>query len=480
MGTRGFFRLSCVLLLGTCALAAIRPAQADTTDDLLDKLLAKGILTQQEYDALKKRKATEAPSPAPAPAAAANASTPGNVGTYVTMMDKGVGVHVGPVDVSLSGEVNGFYVYNDPAKATANHVIFGGLAAVSSTPNSAVRNGLLPNNFNLDMKTVQDGWDIGVHLGIYPGINSVTGAGGANSAGQPTALATSGIDFRQQYLTVGRDDLGTLKVGRDIGLFGQEAILNDFTLFGVGSTGGNIAPSNTSLGRIGLGYIYADFMPQITYTTPSFSGLQAAVGIFQPLQEIGTVTLSANESPMVQGKLSYTSPDIYGFKYQLWTNFVAQQLANSRSAGDTFTNKDLMGIGGDGGIKLDYRGAELIGYGYLGQAIGTTGLFWNAIGSNGHVRDSDGYYVQGSYTFLGTFLDKVTLSGSYGLSHLDLASGEIAPLLVSDNESYAFGAKYKLTSWVNLIAEFTHTTATSHDGDQAEDDTVAAGAIAFF
>ena len=42
-------------------------------------------------------------------------------------------------------------------------------------------------------------------------------------------------------------------------------ILNDQTLFGVG--GGGIDPSGTTLGRIGYGYIYPNFVAQITYST---------------------------------------------------------------------------------------------------------------------------------------------------------------------------------------------------------------------
>ena len=50
------------------------------------------------------------------------------------------------------------------------------------------------------------------------------------------ALGVPGIDFRQQFATLGQAHFGTLKIGRDLGLFGQEAILNDMTLLGAGST----------------------------------------------------------------------------------------------------------------------------------------------------------------------------------------------------------------------------------------------------
>ena len=86
-------------------------------------------------------------------------------------------------------------------------------------------------------------------------------------------------DFRQTFMTIGKPNVGTFKIGRDIGLFGSEAIFSDITLFSSGSTGGNVAPANTTLGRIGIGYIYTDFQPQITYISPTFSGVQASVGV---------------------------------------------------------------------------------------------------------------------------------------------------------------------------------------------------------
>jgi hypothetical protein len=77
--------------------------------------------------------------------------------------------------------------------------------------------------------------NVGAHIAFYPGIDSVTGVGGANSPGSPTAFFTTGIDVRRNYLTVGYSGFGELKIGRDIGLFGADAALNDMTLLGAGS-----------------------------------------------------------------------------------------------------------------------------------------------------------------------------------------------------------------------------------------------------
>jgi predicted porin len=479
-----------VALAGGLALLLGTPAFADTTDDLLDKLRAKGILTQAEFLALKQRKSVEerqAPAAQAAPpqstAAATRANPALNPNTpFVTMMDKGIGMHIGPVDVSVSGNVNAFYVQDFPDKAAPSTVVAGGLANTGSSGSASVRNGLLPGNFSINLKTRQEGYDIGVTFGFYPGLNNVTGAGGANSAGSPQGLGTSGIDFRQQFITVGTERMGTFKAGRDIGLFAQEAILNDFTLFGSGSPGGNIGPSNTTLGRIGLGYIYTDWIPQITYTSPVLAGVQGAIGIFTPFGAANfsgvSGTLSAHDEPQVQAKLTYTVPDgTFGpVQAKFWGNMITQNLKSNGGSDAAPVGRSQRAIGGDFGTKLTLGGAALMLYGYTGDGIGTTGLFFDAVSATGAKRSSDGYIGQLTYTFF----DRLTIGGSYGLSHLDLAAGEVNPTLVKDNDSTSFGIHYKLTDWVNLVTEYTHTHSRSHGSNAASEDTAAAGTILFF
>jgi len=480
---------SALFLSGT-----LHAALADTTDDLLDRLRDKGILTPDEYNALKQRKATEQPPQAPAavtpapgtgpqglPAPLSATAGPPPAGPFITMMDKGIGLHVGPVDVSISGNVNAFYTHDMPDHPGASTAVSGGLANTGNNDSAAIRSGLLPGNFSVKLATQQEGYDIGVTFGLYPGISSVSNVGGANSAGNPRGLGTSGIDFRQQFITVGTPRMGTFKAGRDIGLFGQEAILNDFTLFGAGSPGGNIAPSNTTLGRIGLGYIYTDFMPQFTYTSPTFAGFQASAGVFQPLDAFNfsgaSGTLTGHDAPQVQAKLAYTVPEgwLGPVKAKLWTNVVAQN--SQGETGEALApRKGITSAGVDYGAKLELGAAGLVLYGYNADGIGTTGLFFDAVSTTGAKRGSGGGYVQGTYTFF----NRLTFGASYGVSHLSLASGEVNPTLVRDNESEIIGVHYKLTDWVNLVAEYAHTQTKAHGGNGAVSDTVAAGTILFF
>ncbi len=455
------FTLLAALALSTAAT----PALADRTEALLSVLRAKGIITEQEYQSLLAEADAEMARQRSAPAATASAADD----RLVRRTDSGVGLVIGDITLKVSGSVNGFYVHDNPDNPGPRKTVVGGLAAVGDNT-SAVRNGLLPGFLKFDVTTSQNGWDIGAHIGFYPGINSVDYIGGANSAGNPGALGTAGIDARQTYMTVARKELGEFKIGRDIGLFANEAILNDMTLLGVGTPAGNAAPSNTTLGRIGIGYIYTDFQPQITYTTPKFGGFQASAGIFQPLRTAGRPG-EANSSPGFQGKLAYDFGAADGLSGRLWASGIIQKHDESAPG----KNDDYTGSGFDVGAKASFAGASLLGYYYRGSGLGTTGLFIFSVDDRGQKRDSSGFYVQGTYSF-----GKALLGVSYGRSSLDLASGEVFPELVRRNSSIVGQGRYSLTSWVTLVGEYIHTKAKAHGGNEAASDALALGAILFF
>ena len=471
-------KLTHLATLTALLVTAAAPARADRVDELLLRLKEKGILTSEDYDAIRSRQAanegstagvTTGGNKAPQDAAAAALDDKRFAGETdkrgVRMTESGVGFEMGGVTLKFSGSVNGFYTHDSGDRPGPGRVVVGGLATVGSQDTSSIRNGLLPGFLKIDISTNQGGWDVGAHFGLYPGINSVTNVGGANSAGSPSALGTSGIDARQTYLTFGRAKFGEVKIGRDIGLFASDAILNDITLLGVGTASGNAAPSNTSLGRIGLGYIYTDFQPQITYSTPKMHGLQIAAGVFQPLVTAGIGEL--NGTPGFQGKVTYD------FGKKLTTHLWAGGIVQHHDSYVGLPSYD--GAAFDVGAKLGYSGLGLVGYYYNGSGVGTTGLFILSTDALGRKRDSSGFYVQGTYT-----IKKVTIGGSYGESSLDLADGEINPTLLSTNSSYVGQLRYGLTAWVNLVGEYTHTRAEAQGGNHAESDAVAAGGILFF
>ena len=120
----------------------------------------------------------------------------------------GIGARVGDVDLTLSGNVNAFGVQEFGGSNRTGQPILGGLAtgsrflggASEASASYASRNGLLPAAFILNAATRQEGYDIGVTFGVYPGINlgGTTGIG-ANNGGAPAALRSSGVDFRQIF-----------------------------------------------------------------------------------------------------------------------------------------------------------------------------------------------------------------------------------------------------------------------------------------
>jgi hypothetical protein len=510
-----------VMLLAatSAALLGAGQARADDYTDLLDVLRAKGAISKSDYRTLMAKHmhhggamssdamaAHQAAMEAAASAAAAQqvmAQTQAEMQKTEAMMASpdivhampykpgaGITMKVGDVDLNISGIVNAFYTFSSGGESGPGHDVAGGLTVNSGFDSSSVRNGLLPGALIISAATQQDGIDLTAVFGMYPGINSANvGALNANNGGNATALGTAGVDFRKTYITAGTPAFGTIKLGRDIGLFGQDAILNDQTLLGVGATGGNADPGNTSLGRIGYGYIYTDFMPQITYISPTFFGFQGSFGVFQPLNAAnlfsGDLSGTSNQhsAPMLQGRLTYDYK-AEGWSAHLWAGFVEQQL--DAVATPTNPNKTKTGIGGEGGAALTFGPVGLTGYYYRARGVGTTGLFFEALAANGQARDSEGGYLQGSIKAT----DKLKLIASYGVSNLYLAPGEAlydeqyldlnAADLVRRNESETVGAYYALTPWLTPLVEYTHAESKSHGPNDLSADSFSVGAILFY
>jgi predicted porin len=236
---------------------------------------------------------------------------------------------------------------------------------------------LLPAALVFSATSRQANLDVDVTIGFYPGINSDLGGGSVNGSGNPSALQSPGIDARQVYFTFGDASWGTVKLGRDIGLFGKDAILDDMTLLGVGTALGNPAPSNTSLGRIGIGYIYTDWEPQITYTTANYNGFSASVGVFQPLNAGG---YTSHNSPQFQAGASYAfgDPKTGPVSGKVWVDVVTQTLKLDSSAtavaNATGVSTNFRGTEFDAGVKIDAGAFEGVVYAYAGKGVGTTGL----------------------------------------------------------------------------------------------------------
>ncbi|HEX2791608.1 MAG TPA: hypothetical protein VHN17_14345 [Steroidobacteraceae bacterium] len=395
----------------------------------------------------------------------------------------------GKYTLSVAGNVNGDYVYSSCQSNTAGSpaaVVAGGLACVgggNGNSVSSVDNGLLPAAITFGIVTTQDGIDIGAHFGFYPGIVTHTGGdpNNANAGGTNTALGTAALDVRQVYLTFGNKDVGTVLVGRQIGLFGQDAILNDMTLLGVGGPGGaaSPAPGNTTLGGIGLGYIYTDWLAQMNYTTPDFAGFNLTAGIFEPLESLtdpAGSTPETKKAPGFHGKAAYTLPIADGVKFYASATFITQEQDYDFGGGvDPTTHVSYTGTGYDIFAKIDVQDFEAFGYYYHGSGIGTTALFVNGADALGAKRDSDGYMAQLTYKF-----GPAKLGVNYGDSRLDQASGEVAPTLVRSNRKATGGVYYSVTKNLTLLAEYSNVRSEAQNGGSDTANTFNVGAFVGF
>jgi predicted porin len=388
---------------------------------------------------------------------------------------------------SFDGEVNVDYIYSSCQSPTSAAVVDGGLTCVG-TPNgnsaSNIGNGLLPAAFTFAAATTQDGIDLAAHLGLYPGV-------AANNSGNPnigplveggasnTALATTGLDIRQVYLTFGNKDMGTFTAGRNIGLFAADVILNDMTLPGVGAPGAaaSSAPANTTLGGIGFGYIYTDWLAQIDYTTPDISGFSATIGIFDPINSLSDPgTPDPKKAPGFHAKLTYTLPIVEGTKLYLSAAFLTQQ-QYYETAIPTTPTYSYTGNGVDIFAKLDVQDLELIGYYYHATGLGTTALFDMGAFGAGQTRTSDGYFAQATYKF-----GQLKLGVNYGeskLDHANAADQAANPFLLDNNRKVTVGLYYQLTKNLMLLGEYSNVKSTAQtsglNGDSNSANTVDVG-----
>ena len=390
----------------------------------------------------------------------------------------GIDVTAGDWKIDFAGNVNAFYVNTNCDTPSATTGVAGGLACLGDH-SSSIRNGLLPAALVFNATTRQSDFDIDVTIGFYPGINSDLGGGAVNGSGNPSALQSPGIDARQVYFTFGDASWGTVKMGRDIGLFGKDAILDDMTLLGVGTALGNPAPSNTSLGRIGIGYIYTDWEPQITYTTPNLSGFTASFGVFQPLND---GTYNSHNVPQIQvgAAFAWGDPKSEALTGKVWVDAVSQKLKLPSSVAPAPGQAtDYTGTAVDGGVKLDVAGFEGVLYGYTGKGVGTTGLYILSTSASGDKRKSDGGYLQATYKF-----DKLKFGLSYGVSDLKLADDERpfenTTTLLKRNRSGVIGLYYSLTKSITLVGEYIDTKAEAWNGNSAKQKDFALGGILFF
>ena len=359
-----------------------------------------------------------------------------------TAANAGIVIPAGDWTVDINGNVNTFSTYT---RHTGDATIAGGYAGFVSGANDTgsktgnnITTGLLPNYLGVTGTTRQNDLDVSFTISINPG-SSVTQSGG-QSAKQ---------ENRQAFLTFGDKSWGSVKVGKDLGIFASDAILNDMTLLGVGGGAGALAGNTTTLGRIGTGFIYADWKSQLAYTTPNMSGFQATFGLTQAfnarassygtetyatdssgfVEEVGLTAVSATSTGRANGQSAYEAKASYSFAAndvtgKVWVSGISQKARSiATSVDQNVTSADI-------GANINLAGFGLTGYYYSGRGIGTTMQLLDGFDTAGNRRDSDGGYVQATYVLP----TKTKLGVSWGRSNLDKTSSDSDTNLVKENE----------------------------------------------
>jgi hypothetical protein len=250
---------------------------------------------------------------------------------------------------------------------------------------SRVKMGFLPNWIGFNMGKQIDDLKLGARSSFWVSIN--------DSETNGTATA---IDVRQFYGTVS-GEWGEVLIGKDFGLFSRSNIFVDELLSGYGQvsdTLGLVDGGGVSFGNIGSGYPYPFPTSQITYRTPVMEGLRIAAGIMDPVDtnDSSPTGKAYQESPRFESEITYQF-DLAGAKIYSWLNGGYQTSDNTDSTVDSITSKGL-----GYGVQAKMGDFSLTGSGF--QAKGINPFFTNNAGqATLREVDSDGYLLQGSYSF---------------------------------------------------------------------------------
>jgi predicted porin len=388
----------------------------------------------------------------------------------------GIMIPAGDWTLDIGGIVNAYYTSTRASgdfTAACPGCVLGGSNATENGTESNITTGLLPNYLSVSGKTRQNDLDVGFTISLQPGA-STTKSGFQNGAG-------TNQENRQAFLTFGDKAWGSIKLGKDLGIYASDAILNDMTLLGVGSGAGFLAGNTTTLGRIGTGFMYADWKAQVAYSSPNWNGFSFTAGLTQAWnQQAALGALSATStgrggaSPAYEGKASYEWAGDFGGK--VWVSGISQK---NKDLNGTITTSDTASAY-DIGATVNVAGFGLTGYYGQGEGTGTTVQFRDGYDATGAARDSDDWYVQGTFTIPGA---GTKLGVSYGESTLD-GNGAADPLQEYSNEMWTIGAYHPITKHLNLVAEYSNVeTKVQLDGlaaSNGKSKTFALGAILFF
>jgi predicted porin len=415
----------------------------------------------------------------------------GAVLSAASVANAGIVIPAGDWTLDINGNVNAFATWQDNDKTKGNGVegrIAGARDIDGESDSQDINTGLLPAWLGFTGTTRQNDVDVSFTISFQPNVSDNSIHGDAK-----TPLN------RQSFITFGDKSWGTVKLGKDLGVFAGQAILNDMTLLGVGGGSYGVSGAATTFGGIGTGYIYPAWKGQISYTTPNMNGFTATIAIVNPNGSgLGTAGVNATTTTNVATNTGQLYQDRFGIEGQIqyeWTGDIAGKVWASGASYDvtadtnataTIATDSYTASAFDIGASITSGNLAVVAYYYDGNGAGTTTFGANGAYNNSgdfKKRDSDGGYLQATYVIpTGT-----KLGVAYGVSNLDKVSEEdgtgttAAGSLVDKNERWTLGAYHPLTKHLNLVAEYNKIESEGHvSGDENESDSLSLGAILFF
>lgn len=364
-----------------------------------------------------------------------------------------VDIKAGDWTVSVGGIVNAYYTAVSCSGDAVGGLALGdkGLGCGGQKDRTTIGNGLLPNGLVTSAASSQGGYDVKALIGIY------------NSTATDSAIGqNSVVDVRQAYFTFGNAQMGTVKLGRDYGIFGANAILSDMTLLGAGVPVQATQRGRVTLGHIGAGYTYLGNYGQMMYSTAkSSSGIGFDVALMSPVSDTPILSgpvYTSKSSPQVQVQLTFAQD---GFKG--WFGAKSQKFTSA-----TPGVNDLTMTGFEAGGSVTAGAASLLVNAQGGKALGI-------------LSDADqGDTKSKNYLLQGTFKtsDKLKLGASYGISENDDNTAGTRGL--KSNANLTLGAYYSLNSLITMVAEVGQTRSKSFSGLSTRMNGASLGGIIFF
>ena len=407
----------------------------------------------------------------------------GAVLSAASAANAGIIIPAGDWTLDINGNVNAFAIFGDADdKSSSTTTVVGGIAGTKDGDNEGnvygINTGLLPAWLGFTGTTRQNDLDVSFTISFQPNVSDNTSDGMGDTK---TPLN------RQAFVTFGDKSWGTVKLGKDLGIFAGNAILNDMTLLGVGA--GAYSGGATTYGGIGTGYVYPAWRGQISYTTPNMNGFQATIAITNPDQGQSGNNGYNQDRFGFEGQVQYAwTGDVAGKVWASGASYDRQWVAASSDVTGTTTSvvdDSDSTTAWDIGASITTGNLGLVAYYYETEGAGTTlnlldaqqGFYNDGAGSI-KARDGDGGYVQATYVIpTGT-----KLGLAYGRNNLDRASGETATgnIQLDKNERWTVGAYHPLTKHLNIVAEYNKIESEAQNGNDRESDALSLGAILFF